>query len=117
MKAVLWTAEDVPTVTYFLVLLHAGPNRVTAEPPFSAHVAFVDSLVEIDAILLGGDFGSRVGGAEAAYLLHTSTRHEAETWAHKDPLVLHGYYVPEVVEWRLVGVTVGAIDPVLRLPK
>ena len=81
--------EDIPTVTYFLVLLHPAPDQVTADPPWSAHVAFIDSLVELDVILLGGDFGSSVAGAEAAYVLHTSTRQEAETWTHKDPLVLH----------------------------
>src|SRR5687767_7235122 len=110
-------SEDIPTVTYFLVLLHAGPNRDATEPPWSAHVAFIDKLTELDAVLLGGDFGSPVAGAEAAYLLHTSTRQEAETSAHQDPLVVHRYYVPEVVEWHLVGVTLGAIDPVLGLPK
>lgn len=110
-------SEDIPTVTYFLVLLHAGPDRDTAEPPWSAHVAFIDTMIELDVVLLGGDFGNPVAGAEAAYLLHTSTRQEAETWAHKDPLVLHRSYVPEIVEWHLVGVNLGAIDPVVRLPK
>jgi len=110
-------SDDIPTVTYFLVLLRAEPGRETAEPPWSAHVAFIDSMVALDVVLLGGEFGSSVAGAEAAYLLHTSTRQEAEAWAHKDPLVLHRYYVPEVVEWRLVGVAPGAINPVLRLPK
>jgi hypothetical protein len=74
-------------------------------------------MTELDVALLGGDLGSPVAGAEAAYLLHTSTRQEAETWAHKDPLVLHRYYVPEIVEWHLVGVNLGAIDPALKLPK
>lgn len=110
-------SEEIPTVTYYLVLLHAGPNRDTAEPPWSAHIAFIDSLVQLDVVLLGGDFGSPVAGAEAAYLLHTSTRQEAETWAHKDPLILHRYYVPEIVEWRLVGIALGAVDPVLKLPE
>jgi uncharacterized protein YciI len=107
---------DVPTVTYFLVLLRPGPDQNSAEPPWSAHVAFIDRLTELEVVLLGGDFGSPVGGAEAAYLLHTPTRHEAETWAHQDPLVLHRYYVPEIVEWHLVGVALGAVDPVLKLP-
>lgn len=110
-------SEDIPTVTYFLVLLHAGPNRDAAEPPWGAHVAFIDTLTELDVVLLGGDLGSPVAGAEGAYLLHTATRQEAETWAHKDPLVVHRHYVPEVVEWHLVGINLGAIDPVLKLPK
>jgi uncharacterized protein YciI len=110
-------SEDIPTVTYFLVLLHAGRHRDTAEPPWGAHVEFIETLTELDVVLLGGDLGSLVAGAEGAYLLHTATRQEAETWAHKDPLVVHGYYVPEVVEWHLVGINLGAIDPALRLPK
>lgn len=110
-------SEDIPTVTYFLVLLHPGPNWYTAEPPWGEHVAFIDTLTELDVVLLGGDFDDPVAGAEAAYLLHTSTRQEAVAWANKDPLVLHRYHVPEIVDWRLVGINLGAIDPVLRLPK
>lgn len=110
-------SEDITTVTYYLVLLHPAPSRDEAEPPWSAHVAFIDTMTELDVVLLGGEFARPVAGAEAAYLLHTATRQEAEAWAHKDPLVLHRYYVPEVVEWHLVGVAPGAIDPVLRLPK
>ena len=75
------------------------------------------TLIELDVVLLGGDVGSQVSCAEAAYLLHTATRQEAEAWAQKDPLVIHRYFVPEVVEWHLVGVNLGAVDPVLRLPK
>ena len=110
-------SEDIPTVTYFLVLLHPGSNRGTAEPPWNEHVAFIETLIELDVVLLGGDVGSQVSCAEAAYLLHTATRQEAEAWAQKDPLVIHRYFVPEVVEWHLVGVNLGAVDPVLRLPK
>jgi hypothetical protein len=68
-------------------------------------------------VLLGGDLASPVAGADAAYLLHTSTRQEAEACAHEDPLVRHRYYVPEIVEWHLVGVNLGAIHPDIRLPK
>jgi hypothetical protein len=110
-------SEAIPTVIYFLVLLRAGPNRDSPEPPWGAHVAFIDTLTELDVVLLGGDLGSAVAGAEGAYLLHTATRQEAETWARKDPLVVDRYYVPEVVEWHLVGINLGAIDPDLRLPK
>ncbi len=39
------------------------------------------------------------------------------TWAGKDPLIVQGYFVPQIIEWRLVGVTVGAIDPALRGPQ
>jgi hypothetical protein len=80
-------------------------------------VAFIDFMVERDVVLLGGNFGGSVAGAQAAYLLHTSTPQEADSWAHQDPLVMQQYFVPEVVEWRLVGVAIGAIDPVVRLPK
>ncbi len=110
-------SEDMPTVTYFLVLLHPGRDRDPAEPPWSAHVAFIDTLIELDVVLLGGDLGRPVAGAEGAYLLHTSTRQEAESWAQKDPLVLHRHYVPQIVEWHLVGINLGAVDPVLRLPQ
>ena len=71
-------SEHIPTVTYFLVLLHAGPNRARSEPPWSAHVAFIDSLVELDVVLLGGDFGRPVAGAEGAYVLHASTGREKQ---------------------------------------
>ena len=110
-------SEDITTVTYFLVLLHAAPSRDETDPPWSAHVAFIDKMTDLDVVLLGGEFASPVAGAEAAYLLHTGTRQEAESWAHQDPLVLQRYYIPEVVEWHLVGVAPGAIDPVLKLPK
>jgi hypothetical protein len=103
-------------VAYFLVLLHPGSNQATAESSWNAHAAFIDTLTELDVVRPGGDLGSQVAGAEAAYLLHTATRQEAEAWAHKDPLVTHRYFDPEVVEWHLVGVNLGAVDSVLRLP-
>ncbi|SEF13501.1 hypothetical protein [Jiangella alba] len=63
-----------------------------------------------------GDFDVPVAGAEAAYLLHTPTRREAADWVRRDPLVRHGHYVPDIVEWRLVGINTGAVDPALKPP-
>ncbi len=47
-------------------------------------------------VLLGGEFDNAIDGATAAYLLHTSSRADAEAWAAKDPLVSHGRIVLEL---------------------
>lgn len=105
----------IPTVTYFLVLLRPVRNEAASEPPWQAHVAYIDTMVSHGVVLLGGDLDPPVSGADAAYLLHTSTREEAETWADNDPVVRHGHYIPEVVEWHLVGIAPNAIHPALKL--
>jgi uncharacterized protein YciI len=73
-------------------------------------------MVEQNVVLLGGSFESAVDGAEAAYLLHTSSAAEAEQWAARDPLVRSAAYKPRVVAWHLVGITIPAIDPRLTGP-
>jgi uncharacterized protein YciI len=102
---------SVPTVPYFLVLLMPDHNHAAAPEHFAEHVAFIDAMTEQNVVLLGGSFASLVEGAEAAYLLHTSSAFEAEQWAAHDPYVRHGVHQPRVVAWHLVGISVAAIDP------
>jgi uncharacterized protein YciI len=104
---------EMPTVPYFLVLLVPGRNHVTAPEHFAAHVAFIDAMAAASVVLLGGGFESPIEGAEAAYLLHTASRAEAEAWASKDPLVVHAVCEPRIVAWNLVGISRAAIDPAL----
>ncbi|WP_156743575.1 YciI family protein [Occultella aeris] len=101
----------IPTVSYFLVLLRPVPDASATEPPWQEHVHFIDEMVSHGAVLLGGDLDPPVAGARAAYLLHTSTRAEAEAWTGRDPLVRQGSYAPEVIEWSLVGIALNAIHP------
>lgn len=102
---------SVPTVPYFLVLLMPDRNHAAASEHFGEHVAFIDTMTEKSVVLLGGSFESPVEGAEAAYLLHTSSAFEAEQWAARDPFVMNAVYKPRVVAWHLVGISVPAIDP------
>jgi len=102
---------DFPVVPYFLVLLSPGENAAAAPSYFGAHVEHIDVMAAANIVLLGGEFDNAIDGASAAYLLHTSSRAEAEAWAAKDPLVSHGAYRARVVKWDLVGITPGAIDP------
>ncbi len=88
----------IPTVPYFLVLLSPGHNEAAAPEHFAAHVAFIDAMAADNVVLLGGDFEAKVDGAEAAYLLHTSSQTEAEQWAARDPLVKN-----EVCKARVVA--------------
>jgi len=105
---------EIASVPYFLVLLAPGGNHAAAAEHFAAHVRFIEEMEAANVVLLGGDFGAPVGGAEAAYLLHCSCEAEALAWAARDPLVQSDAYRPQVVVWNLVGVTVGAIDAALR---
>ena len=73
-------------------------------------------MVSHGVVLLGGDLDPPVAGADAGYLLHTSTRQDAEAWARKDPLVRQGNYAPDVIEWRLLGIAFNAIHPALMMP-
>ena len=103
--------NDVPTVPYFLVLLYSGPNRA-AEPQHSApHIAFIETMEAAAVVLLGGEFGSPIDGARAAYLLHVSSQSDAERWAARDPLVAEKVFQARVVAWHLVGIASTAIDP------
>ena len=101
-------AEPMTVVSYYLVLLQPGPTAADAD--WEEHEAFIDLMVEHNVVLLGGEFGSPVGGAVGAYLLHTATRSEAESWARKDPVVRDGWMSPEIIEWRLVGINPRAIE-------
>jgi uncharacterized protein YciI len=100
-----------PVVPYFLVLLSPGENAAAAPRYFEAHVEHIDAMAADNIVLLGGEFDDAIDGATAAYLLHTSSRAEAEAWAAKDPLVSHKACRARVVTWHLVGITPGAIDP------
>ncbi len=104
---------EFPVVPYFLVLLSPGEHAEAAPNYFEAHVEHIDLMAAQNIVLLGGEFDSAIDGATAAYLLHTSSRAEAEAWAAKDPLVRDGGYRARVVTWHLVGITPGAIDPAL----
>jgi hypothetical protein len=73
--------EAMTVVSYYLVLLQPGPTAADAD--WKEHEAFIDLMVERNVVLLGGEFGSPVGGAVGAYLLHTTTRSEAESWARR----------------------------------
>ena len=96
---------------YFLVLLQPVANA--GEPP--EHEPYVDSLVARNLVLLGGPYGSRVGGVDAAYLLHCDTLGDARGIADEDPLVSSGSMRARVVEWQLVGINPDAIAPSLVL--
>jgi uncharacterized protein YciI len=103
--------DDVPTVPYFLVLLCPGPNHA-AEPQYrAAHIAFIETMEAAAVVLLGGEFGYSIDGAQAAYLLHVSSQSEAESWAARDPLVAAKVFHARVVAWHLVGIASTAIDP------
>jgi uncharacterized protein YciI len=102
-----------PVVPYFLVLLSPGENAAAAPSYFDAHVEYIDAMAAANVVLLGGEFECAIDGATGGYLLHASSRAEAEAWAAKDPLIGHGAYRARIVAWHLVGITPGAIDPAL----
>jgi uncharacterized protein YciI len=106
-------SPEIPTIPYFLVLLVPGSNHAAAAEHVAAHVDFIDAMAAANVVLLGGGFESTIDGADAAYLLHTASRAQAEEWAAKDPLVANGVYEPRIVVWNLVGISRGAIDPAL----
>jgi len=106
--------EDIPTVSYFLVLLHPGPNRAAEPEHIAAHVGFIETMEAANVVLLGGEFAAPIDSAQAAYLLHVSSAAEAQSWAARDPLVVEKVFQPHVVEWRLVGIAAAAIDAAFR---
>lgn len=106
-------APEVPTVPYFLILLVPDSNHASGPQHFAAHVEFIGQMTAANVVLLGGDFDVTVEGAEAAYLLRTPSRAEAEAWSSRDPLVANGVYRTRIVTWSLVGISPGAIDPAL----
>lgn len=106
---------EIPTVPYFLVLLVPGSNYQAGPEYFAAHVEFIETMTAANVVLLGGDFGTAIEGAEAAYLLRVASEADAAAWAAKDPLVENAVYQPKIVSWKLVGISLGAIDPRLRV--
>lgn len=107
--------DDVPTVPYFLVLLAPGPNRAAEPQHRAAHIAFIETMEAANVVLLGGEFGSPIDGAQAAYLLHVSSQSEAERWVARDPLIVEKVFQARVVAWHLVGIATTAIDPTFRV--
>jgi hypothetical protein len=82
-----------------------------AEPAGEAHEPFIDDLIERNAVLMGGGFGAPVAGVFGAYVLATETYDEAARLAVSDPLVREADVACQVIEWRLVAINPGAIDP------
>lgn len=79
-----------------------------------AHEPFIDSLIERNAVLLGGPFGVEPApGVSAAYLLRCGSVDEARALVAEDPLVAHGLADPQLIPWDLVGINPCAIDPSL----
>lgn len=106
--------DDIPTVPYFLVLMLPDDGFATEPEHRAAHIAFIETMEAADVVLLGGEFGSPVDGAQAAYLLHVSSQADAEQWAAKDPLVLNKVCQTRVIPWHLVGIATSAIHPTFR---
>ena len=104
-------ADEIATVTYFLVLLRPGPRHSELARYADGHVEHIDAMAARGVVLLGGDFLGGIGDIEGAYLLHTGTHAEAAAWADRDPFVREGVYAYEIVPWELVGIEPTAIDP------
>ena len=102
--------DEIATVTYFLALLMPGSNHAAGPDHFAEHVQFIETMTAADVVLLGGEFAQLVEGAEAASLLRTVTKEDAEAWAAKDPLIREKVYRPRIVPWSLVGISLGAAD-------
>jgi uncharacterized protein len=107
-------ADDIPTVTYFLVLLRPGPRHGELARFANEHVGHIDAMAARGVVLLGGDFAGGIGDIDGGYLLHTRTRAEAAVWADRDAYVREGVYTYEIVPWELVGIEPTAIDPMFR---
>jgi len=104
---------DIPVVPYFLVLLVPNDDREAEPAVFTQHVAFIEHMASQGVVLLGGAFEAPIEGASGAYLLHTASKAEAETWASRDPLMTSGACRANIIAWKLVGIAPGAIDPAL----
>jgi uncharacterized protein YciI len=110
-KSSVAAGHDARAAGYYLVLLRPGACHDRAPDILDDHVAFVESMIAADVVLLGGDFGEVVGEAESAYLLHVASATEAGRWAARDPFVQAAVYEPTVVTWDLVGINLRAVDP------
>jgi uncharacterized protein YciI len=94
-------------VTYYLVLL----REVQAMSDWPDHEPFIDSLMERNAVLLGGPFDlPPLPGVSAAYVLRCTTLDEARALVAVDPLVTSGAAQAIITRWDLVGIDLGAID-------
>ena len=102
---------EIPTIPYYLVLLTRSKRFAESEVPFAAHVEFIGEMTAASVVLLGGDLDPPIDGADGAYLLHTASRAEAESWAARDPLVSSGAYAARLIAWHLVAIAPSAIDP------
>ncbi len=96
---------------YFLVLLSDEPEGGPEHAVASAHERFIDSLIERNAVLLGGGFETPISGCYAAYVLVAEDIATATAVAGDDPLVRDAGVGCDVTEWRLVGIDTAAIDP------
>ena len=79
------------------------------------HEPFIDSLVERNLVVLGGELEPPASEATVAYVLSCSSELEASVLTASDPLVSTGCMRAEVVEWQLVGFNPDAVDPKLLL--
>jgi uncharacterized protein YciI len=88
----------------------AGAHVAALEQHLAAHEAFVDSLIERHLVLLGGGLADPVSDLHAAYVLRAPSLAAARALAADDPYFAHAVFEPVAVEWKLVGVDLGAVD-------
>jgi len=92
---------------YVLVTLLEGPQFGEVDVD---HEPFIDSLVAEHLVLLGGDLIDSEQGVRAAYVLRCDDLATAEAIVARDPLVTSGVMRPQLAEWQLVGIDLGAVD-------
>lgn len=92
---------------YVLVTLLEGPRFGEVE---ADHEPFIDSLIAEHRVLLGGDLVDSEQGVRAAYVLRCDDLAAAEAIVATDPLVTSGVMRPQLAEWQLVGIDLGAAD-------
>jgi len=95
---------------YVLVLFKMGSGAETPELS-RQHEAYIDHLIRTNQVLLGGAWGRAAGPFHAAYLLRCTSLDAAAAIASSDPYFRDGVWQPEIVEWDLVGINPGAIEP------
>lgn len=97
---------------YVLVLLTESPTTPAHDVD---HEPFVDSLIQRNAVLLGGTSATEpLPGVTAAYVLRCTDLAEARALVATDPLVSTGAARPTLTAWDLVGINPAAIDPALE---
>lgn len=95
---------------YALVLFKPG-SRPEDDGVNRRHEAFIDDLIRRNQVLLGGPWASPHTPFDGAYLLWCDSLVEANEIVGRDPCFRHGCHEPVVVEWDLVGINPGAIEP------